>query len=48
MTGNAPVEKWCQPVGVEEERVELFVEVVVMRHVATRAVAQIELGQPAP
>ena len=36
------------PVGVEEERVELLVEIVVMRNVAARAGGRIELRKPAP
>src|SRR5689334_23272084 len=36
------------PVRVEEQRVELLVEVVVVRDVAARARARIELREPAP
>ena len=36
------------PVGIEEERIEAAVEIVVMRDVAARAAARIELLQPPP
>ncbi len=35
------------PVGVEEQGIEPAVEVVVVRHVAARALARIELGEAA-
>ena len=35
------------PVGIEEERIEPAVEIVMMRDVAARALARIELAEPA-